>query len=184
MQDQSPAETSWNVDISNGSFLRIQSAETCAVSLSESKEEAVACHLNQNGNLNESLEVEIIQQTPPSKNEEAKISEDSPVSFLDTDMVESSGTWGDFEGFTEVKLDNLSHTPEFLESLNGKQASTNHTDLSNNRFTTSCTQPFSRAAALSRKVLANLPEKVSFNLKGLCLFSFIYGLCGARLWFF
>lgn len=172
MQDQSLAEASWSVDISNGSFLRIQSADTCAVSLSESNEEADVCHLNQNGNHDESLEVEIVQKTLPSENEEAKMSEESPVSFLDIDMVESSSTWGDFEGFTEVKLDNLSHTPESLESLSGKQASTNHTDLSNNHFTTSCKQLFSRAAAHNRKVLANVPEKASLSSEGIIKLSF------------
>ncbi|XP_066468413.1 uncharacterized protein CLBA1 [Tiliqua scincoides] len=173
MEDQSLAEAPWGAEISEGSFLRTRSAETCAVSHCESNEKADVCPLNQNGNLDESLEVETVQKTFPSEYEEGRIYEESPDSFLNTDMMESSGTWGDFEGFTEVKLENLNHAPESLESSSEKQFSTNHLDLSYNCFTTSCRQLFSRAAAHNRKeVFANVPEKASLSSEDVIKLSF------------
>lgn len=173
MQDQSLAEASWSVEILEASFLKTLSAEKCEVSHCESSEKADVCHLNQSGNLDESLKVEIGQKTLPNEDEGGRIYEESSDNLTDTDMMESSGTWGDFKGFTEVKLENLSHTPESLEDSDEKQFSTNHIDLSYNCFTTSCTPLFSRAAAHNSKdVFANVHEKAGLSSEDVIKFSF------------
>ncbi|XP_054826149.1 uncharacterized protein CLBA1 isoform X2 [Eublepharis macularius] len=143
---------------------RRQATETRSSSLPETGEGADRDHFGQNRKLNGLFELEVVQESLPGRDGDGGNYDATPDSFPDAFAGEASSTWGDFKGFSEVKLENLSHIPESLENLNGEQASTNDTDVSDNHGTTSCGQIFPRTAEYSRRdVFPNVPLKASLS---------------------
>lgn len=158
MQNQNLVEAPNGVELSSRSFWKRLSAETCAMSLGENREEADVCLINRNKKNEENLELEVVQNYRPSKDGDERINDASPDSSPDTDTIEASSTWGDFEGFNESKLENVSHAPEYLEGVNEKQTSTNETDARYNHVTTSCS-----TGCRGRDVFATIPAKVCLD---------------------
>ncbi|XP_053138818.1 uncharacterized protein CLBA1 [Hemicordylus capensis] len=163
MQDENLAETLWGAEVSNRSLSDPLLVETSAISFSGNSQAVDVHHLNQNTNLNKSSELEVVWKSLPSEGEDGTIHE-APPDSSDSSMVESCSTWGEFEGFSEVKLENLSHTAESLEKLNEKQASTHDTDLNGSHSITSCKQLFSKSTGHNRReAFANAPVKASLS---------------------
>ncbi|KAJ7345245.1 hypothetical protein JRQ81_001195 [Phrynocephalus forsythii] len=128
-------------------------------------------HVNKTKNLDESLEEEMAQNNHlVSKSGEGRVYEALSGNPLGT--VESSNTWGDFEVFSEIKLDNLIDTPESLEKIHEKQTHANGVDNSH-RFTTSWTQFFPQAPGHNRReASANDPKKAIFSSEDIVKQSF------------
>ncbi|XP_061468307.1 uncharacterized protein CLBA1 isoform X2 [Rhineura floridana] len=173
MQDQNLVEINSCVEVSSQSLLKPLSAETCAIPLCENSSGADVNHLNQTGNLDEGLELEKVQKTLPTKCVDGRVYEALLEGPPDTSMGESSSTWGDFEGFSEVKLENLSTTLEPLETLNEKQMYTNEVDVNDNCPTTSCRHLCSKTTGHNRsETLANVSVKAVLSSEDIIKQSF------------
>ncbi|XP_060118698.1 uncharacterized protein CLBA1 [Heteronotia binoei] len=163
MQEPNSVETPSSAGASKGAFLKRLSAETCALSLPETTEGADG-HLSQNRKLGGLFEQETAQGTLPSEGGKGGNYDPSPDSLPDPFTAEAGSTWGDFEGFSEVKLENQSHILEPLENLNGEQASAKGTDVNDNHCTTSCGQIcFQTAGQNRREVSPNVLIKASLS---------------------
>nr|XP_060610550.1 uncharacterized protein CLBA1 [Anolis sagrei ordinatus] len=150
MQDQNLAEMHSNEVLSGQSYSQDLPAETSIAALNS--DGAHEYCVNQAGNLDESFEVEKVQKRfPNSQNGNGNVHETSPETSYDTSAVESSSSWGDFEAFSEVKLENASDSPESLGKLSEKQVYMNGADLNHKCTTTSWTQCFSQVARHNRK---------------------------------
>ncbi|KAH0620319.1 hypothetical protein JD844_020573 [Phrynosoma platyrhinos] len=161
MQGQDLAEMRSGVQLSSQSCLDVLRAEMSATSLSEKTDETDEYYLNQARNLDEGLEEEKVQRSlPSSKNGDGSVHEASPETAHDSSTVETSSTWGDFEAFSEVKL-NISNTEESLQKLSEKQVYMNNVDLNHNCTTTSWTQFFSQTARHNGREISTNAKVVS-----------------------
>ncbi|XP_028602956.2 uncharacterized protein CLBA1 isoform X1 [Podarcis muralis] len=172
MQDQNLVEIHSGAEVSGQSILKPLSTETGATSLSENSSGTDVHSLNQNGNFDESSELEMIQKSLPVECGDKRVYEAS-LESPDTSLGESSSTWGDFEGFSEVKQENLSNTLESLEKPNGKQTYTNDADVSDSCLTTSCRQFSSKTTGHNRKeTFANTSVKAVLSSEDIIKLSF------------
>ncbi|XP_062974193.1 uncharacterized protein CLBA1 [Elgaria multicarinata webbii] len=173
MQGQNLVEMHSAVEVSNQSFLKALSAEMGAISFSENSDGADVHHLNENRNLDESLEVEMVQKSLPSKSGDERVYEALLEGPPDTSVVESNSTWGDFEGFSEVKLEDLRNSPTSLEKLHEKQRDTNVAEFDDSQPTTSSRQFFSETSEHNRReTFGNVPMKAVFSTEGIIKLSF------------
>nr|XP_020670507.1 uncharacterized protein C14orf79 homolog [Pogona vitticeps]XP_020670508.1 uncharacterized protein C14orf79 homolog [Pogona vitticeps]XP_020670509.1 uncharacterized protein C14orf79 homolog [Pogona vitticeps] len=170
MQSQNLVEMHRSVNVSSQLPLKVQPEEIYANSVVENNGRANGHNVNRSKNLDGSLDVEMVQKNLVSKSCEGRAYEASPGNLLGT--VESSSTWGDFEVFSEVKLNNLSETLESLEKIHEKQTHANSVDTGNH-FTTSWTQFFSQTAGHSRReASANDPKKAVLSSEDIIKQSF------------
>ncbi|XP_070607287.1 uncharacterized protein CLBA1 isoform X2 [Erythrolamprus reginae] len=163
MQGQNLLQMNNSMEGENQSCLKAVSAEKYATSPSEYSCRTGSHYLNQNGNLDASLELELVQEKTHSKSDDGTNDEGSLETSQDINTVESSNTWGDFEGFSEVKLVNLSNIPEPLEKINEKVSHTNGMDIFDTPFTTSFRQVFSKAVGYEKDTVAKTTMKVAIR---------------------
>ncbi|KAL7992713.1 hypothetical protein Chor_016969 [Crotalus horridus] len=152
-----------SVEGENQSCLKALSTEKYAMSPSEYSCRTGSHHLNQNRNLDASLEMELVQKKIHSKSDDGTIDEGSLEILQDINTMESSNTWGDFEGFSEVKLVNLSNIPEPLEKINEKVSHTNGMDINDTHSTTSFGQVLSKAVGYEKETIAKAAMKVAIS---------------------
>uniref|UniRef100_A0A0F7ZDL9 Putative C14orf79-like protein n=1 Tax=Crotalus adamanteus TaxID=8729 RepID=A0A0F7ZDL9_CROAD len=152
-----------SVEGENQSCLKALSTEKYAMSPSEYSCRTGSHHLNQNRNLDASLEMELVQKKIHSKSDDGTIDEGSLEILQDINTMESSNTWGDFEGFSEVKLVNLSNIPEPLEKINEKVSHTNGMDINDTHSTTSFRQVLSKAVGYEKETIAKAAMKVAIS---------------------
>ncbi|KAM6460184.1 uncharacterized protein CLBA1 isoform 1-T2 [Liasis olivaceus] len=172
MQGQNLLQMNSSVEGANQSCLKALSTEKYAMSPSEYSCRTGSHYLNQNGNLDASLEMEMVQKKIQSKSDDGMIDEGSLESPQDNSTVESNNTWGDFEGFSEVKLVNLSNIPESLEKMNEKLTYTNGMDVSDTHPTTSFRQFLSKAAGYKKETVANAIMKAVISSEDIVKLSF------------
>lgn len=163
MQGQNLLQMNSSVEGENQSCLKALSTEKYATSPSEYSCRTGSHYLNQNGNLDASLEMELVQEKTHSKSDDGTIDEGSLETSQDINTVESSNTWGDFEGFSEVKLVNLSNIPEPLEKINEKVSHTNGMDISDTPSTTSFRQVLFKAVGYEKETVAKTTMKVNID---------------------
>uniref|UniRef100_A0A1W7RJ00 Putative C14orf79-like protein n=1 Tax=Agkistrodon contortrix contortrix TaxID=8713 RepID=A0A1W7RJ00_AGKCO len=152
-----------SVEGENQSCLKALSTEKYAMSPSEYSCRTGSHHLNQNRNLDASLEMELVQKKIHSKSDDGTIDEGSLEILQDINTMESSNTWGDFEGFSEVKLVNLSNIPEPLEKINEKVSHTNGMDINDTHSTTSFRKVLSKAVGYEKETIAKAAMKVAIS---------------------
>ncbi|KAF7251502.1 hypothetical protein EYD10_02953 [Varanus komodoensis] len=173
MQGRNLVEGHNAVEISGQSVLKALSAEMCAISLRENMDGADVHHLSEKRDLDESLEVNMVQKSLPSKSGSERICEASLESPSDTSIAESNNSWGDFEGFSEVKMENLSNTPDSLEKSHEKQTDMNDAEVAAAHSTTSVRLLFSKASEHGRReTFANVPAKAVCSSEDIIKMSF------------
>ncbi|XP_026525903.1 uncharacterized protein CLBA1 [Notechis scutatus] len=161
MQGQNLLQMNSCVEGENQSCLKGLSTEKYAISPSEYSCRTGSHYLNQNGNLDASQEMELVQENVHRNNDDdGTIGEGSLEIPQDINTVESSNTWGDFEGFSEVKLVNLSYIPEPLEKINEKVSHTIGMDINDTHSTTSFRQVLSKAVGYEKETVAKTTTKV------------------------
>ncbi|XP_063146484.1 uncharacterized protein CLBA1 isoform X2 [Candoia aspera] len=172
MQGQNLLQMNSSVEGASQSCLKALSTENYAMSPSEYNCRTGSHYLNQNGNPDASPEMETVQKKIHSKSGDGTVDEGSLEGPKDISTVESSNTWGDFEGFSEVKLVNLSNIPESLEKINEKLTYTNDMDVNDTHPTTSFKQFLSKAAGYKKETVANATMKVVISSEDIVKLSF------------
>ncbi|XP_068874545.1 uncharacterized protein CLBA1 isoform X1 [Aphelocoma coerulescens] len=138
MQNLSVVESLAHTDISHHGSPKDLAAEAGGVFLDEN-----GCNWNERTNNEEIVNFEVMQQSLPVMNGKGRSCEGFSESSFSTS--ESSGSWGDFEGFKEPpdKSERFSHNPEVL--VKSAKTSGADLDLSNGGCSTSaahsCAEP-------------------------------------------